>query len=107
MVSTCVPCRRSALHLAALSLIAWYPMVPPHAPDGREVNHSAPLAQWTIRRTFQRDTVCEAAKDRLRRAGLDRMATTAKGAGSAGNIKWCAQCQAECVATDDPRLKGK
>jgi len=45
-------------HAAAPTFVGWYLMVPPAIPDTHEVNKSAPVAQWTIRRTFPRDAGC-------------------------------------------------
>ncbi len=107
MRSADVSARRPALHLAALSLIAWYLMVPPTVPGTHEINQSAPLSQWTIRRSFPREAGCLSARDRVRQIGQNRMATETRGRSGAGHLRWCVDCHAECVATDDPRIKGK
>jgi|HubBroStandDraft_6_1064221.scaffolds.fasta_scaffold214846_3 hypothetical protein len=49
-------------HAAALALVGWYLMVPPAIPGTHEVNQSAPLSQWTLRRMFPRNQGCETAK---------------------------------------------
>ncbi len=95
-------------HAAALSLMAWYLMVPPVIPNTpREANKSAPLSQRTIRRTFPRNEGCEAAKDRLLKRGMAAQAqrdTTGR-RGLRNTEASCILCQARCVSEDDPRLK--
>lgn len=94
-------------HAAALSLIGWYLMVPPFVPNTHEVNKSAPLSQWTKRRTFPKNEGCEAAKERVQKAGLAHQAQIdAIGRHRNHNPELhCALCQAQCVPADDPRLK--
>jgi hypothetical protein len=94
-------------HAAALSLMAWYLMVPPRIPNTGEVNKSVPLSQWIIRRSFPRNQGCEAAKDRLQKQGLANQAEVdAMGRRAPHNPEFhCVLCQAQCVADDDPRLK--
>jgi hypothetical protein len=96
-------------HAAALSLMTWLLMVPPHVPNSGEVNKSAPLSEWVTRRRFPHNQGCEAAKERLQKAGqaheaeLDTM-----GRRGPHNPEFhCFLCQAQCVSVDDPRLKAK
>jgi hypothetical protein len=96
-------------HAAALSLMTWLLMVPPHVPNSGEVNKSAPLSEWVTRRRFPHNQGCEAAKERLQKAGqaheaeLDTM-----GRRGPHNPEFhCFLCQAQCVSADDPRLKAK
>ncbi len=93
-------------HAAALALVGWYLMVPPAIPNTHEVNKSAPLAQWTIRRTFPRNAGCENAKSRLRTQALAAQAEkdAAGRRGQRNPDSYCILCNAECVSTDDPRL---
>ncbi len=102
-----ITARRSAVHVAALSLVAWYLMVPPKVPGTGQINPSAPRSQWIIRRTFPREEGCLTARDRLRTEGQNRIATKARGVSGGGQLRWCVGCSAECVATDDPSLKAK
>jgi len=96
-------------HAVALALVGWYLMVPPAIPGTNEVNQSAPLSQWTIRRTFPHNEGCEAAKNRLHQQAL--AAQTQRDAfarrGQRDPDSHCVLCKAECVAEDDPRLKSK
>ena len=82
-------------------------MVPPMVPNTHEVNKSAPLSQWTKRHAFPKNEECEAARERLQKAGLARQANQdAVGRHRGHNPDLhCARCQAQCVADDDPRLK--
>jgi hypothetical protein len=94
-------------HAAAMSLIGWILMVPPWVPNTHQVNKSAPLSQWVKRRTFPKNEGCEAAKDRLQKAGLANQAevdTMGRHRPHSEELH-CAFCQAQCVAEDDPRLK--
>jgi len=98
----------SIRHAAALSLMTRLLMVPPVIPNTpREANKSAPLSQWTIRRTFPRNEGCEAAKDRLLKQGMAAQAQRdATGRRGLRNTEAsCILCQAQCVSEDDPRLK--
>jgi len=113
-------------HAAALALVGWYLMVPPpHTvlqgvgegapliarPAGEEgpsivqeevevPNPKAPLSQWSKEASFDTAKECEAKRKANRRAyagfyrGLRDYALTAA-------------VSAQCVATDDPRLKEK
>jgi hypothetical protein len=94
-------------HAAALALVGWYLMVPPAMPGIHEVNQSAPLSQWNIRRKFPHSQGCEAAKARLHDQALaaqtENDAMNPRRGGNPGLR--CILCQAQCVAEDDPRLK--
>ena len=96
-------------HAAVLALLAWYLMVPPAIPSTDEVNQSAPLSQWRIRHIFPHNEGCEAAKARLRDQAL--AAQTQRDALARRSQRnpdsHCVLCKAQCVAEDDPRLKGK
>ncbi len=94
-------------HAAAFVLVGWVLMVPPRIPGTGEVNQSVPLSQWTIRRAFNRNEGCEAAKARLRDQAL-----AAQTENDAANPRRgrnpelrCVLCSAQCVEDDDPRLK--
>jgi hypothetical protein len=98
----------SIRHAAALALlVGWYLMVPPAIPGTGEVNRSAPLSQWTIRRQFPHNQGCEAAKARLHQQTLaDQTQRSLRRASASRNPEsHCILCNAQCVAEDDPRLK--
>ena len=94
-------------HAAVLSLVAWYLMVPPLVPNTHEVNRSAPLSQWTIRRQFPRNQGCEAARDRLQMQGQAAQSVgDATGRRAHRNPEsTCALCNAQCVEEGDSRLQ--
>jgi hypothetical protein len=71
-------------HTAALALTGWFLMRPPlphlNAHAIRRVNPAAPMARWTIVRTFPTQKECDAHR----------------------GDPW-----ERCIASDDPRLKAK
>ena len=94
-------------HAAALALVGWYLMVPP--PQSFE-NHKlgppdlmAPLSSWRQEDQFDRVKDCEGSmlKTKVYFANLK----TNGDAGIVNNVK--AWMGARCIASDDPRLKGK
>jgi hypothetical protein len=99
-------------HAAALALVGWYLMVPPlrHGkPTGADaVGPEAPLSVWQNMGSF--DTAADCYKDlhsiRIRHeAGKDL-----QGDNLPADLKaefLALDSDALCIATDDPRLKGK
>ena len=86
-------------HTAALALVGWYLMMPPSMRDRpleepRIPDLSAPLAQWTIRFSYDSAGDCE--------RGLSVLMDNAK---SNGEKRFASV--ANCIATDDPRLRQK
>ena len=104
-------------HVAALALVGWYLMIPPtldqeawiignsasasvarstfgwgkdcwKTPTAKTADVTAPLAEWTRVQPFETLAACEAERSKL----LTSTQMT--------------QQNAECFATDDPRLKG-
>jgi hypothetical protein len=103
----------SLRHTAALALVGWYLMVPP-AQNDNDVQYNAPLAQWTIEHVFDSAVECDAMRYRWRSrakriwaAVIDpkKELSAADGRLSIAQGRQLEAC--ECVATDDPRLKGK
>ncbi len=89
-------------HAAALALVSWYLMVPP--PHSSE-SQPPPLSEWSVYQTFESADVCY-----FFRTG------TASGMVQDPPPDFAERFdsrfmdifkQAECVATDDPRLKSK
>jgi hypothetical protein len=84
-------------HAAALALVGWYLMSPPHLHwNGQHVTFSldAPLREWKVVQPFDEAWKCD---KRLMQ-----------------NVVECGTCpleslwlSAQCIATDDPRLKDK
>ena len=82
-------------HAAALTLVGWYLMVPPHLHwNGQHVTFSsdAPLREWKVAQPFDEAWKCDQTLMQ--------------------NVVECETCpleslwlSAQCIATDDPRLK--
>ena len=93
-------------HAAALALVGWYLMVPPILSNGpspsivdARVGVEKPLSEWDVQDTFDSATECKRARQTL----------TAKTVANDPNLRALlekADSLAQCVATDDPRLKG-
>jgi hypothetical protein len=93
-------------HVIALALVGWYLMVPPTVPNTNEVDKTAPVKQWTIRRSFPHSQGCEMARDKVRQAALQNLSerdSTAR-RGRRDPEAFCPLCVAQCVSQDDPRL---
>jgi hypothetical protein len=95
-------------HAAAFAIVGWYLMVPPAIPGTAQVDQSAPLSQWKIRRKFPHNQGCETAKARLHDQAL--AAQTQNDAmnprrGERDPELHCILCQAQCVEDSDSRLK--
>jgi len=101
-------------HLAALTLVGWYLMMPPDsAKIPHEVEQSAPLSRWAIVATFDTTEKCEKALADLQNANRDPIELDTTGRlrrfqkkppdpalGTARAIN------SGCVESDDFRLKG-
>ena len=90
-------------HAAALALVGWYLMVPP--PYSERARSLLPLSEWSIYKTFESADACtffreDVATGMLQDAPPDFVVQFDS---SFMNIFQ----QAECVASDDPRLKEK
>jgi len=103
-------------HAAALALVGWYLMVPPVADRAydlsqpRLIEGSAPLSDWLIRRAYDTADECEKAKEELRKDGWPRIVSSRKDSNTTERIWSIDKVQestAECIETDDPRLKEK
>ena len=90
-------------HVAARSLVGWYLITPPPMLDPVfRAGLTEPLDDWYIESSFDTATECEAARESLIHKsftptpadiGVSQMLALYRGA--------------QCVATDDPRLKEK
>jgi hypothetical protein len=84
-------------HAAALALIGWYLMIPPRtAHDQQAFDDQAPIARWFVFSAHDAAHECEGAKF-LNREAHKQTADPMKPALDS----------AQCIATDDPRLKEK
>jgi hypothetical protein len=102
-------------HAAALALVGWYLMIPPvFSPmeqHPRSFNSlSAPPNKWDIWAKFDSESECEKEKEHLRTEAPIRLkfAREHPDQDPNGNIVAVSEAWqlAECVAADDPRLKG-
>ena len=102
-------------HAAALALVGWYLLIPPvFSPMGsnpRSSNDlSAPLNRWDIwGNAFDSEVSCRKEKERLRAEAPRRLrfAHEHPDQDPNGNIVAVSEAWqlAECIASDDPRLK--
>jgi hypothetical protein len=83
-------------HAAALALVGWYLMIPPRGHDPQTFDDHAPLASWFVFSAHDAAHECEGAKF-LNREGHKQ----------SGDPMKAAMDSAQCIATDDPRLKEK
>ncbi len=94
-------------HAAALALTGWYLMVPPmpydHQTHEMDVDLSTPVSEWTLLGSFDTANDCKKRVDELIQQGGEAVDRHAKGAEQRLNDL----TSAACIATDDPRLKGK
>ncbi len=94
-------------HAAALALLGWYLMLAPirEAPGGRSyVDIEAPLNQWTVTGAFDRADSCQQAKARGQREGKEQKFHPAGGERELEKLLWIDFIEAQCIASDDPRL---
>ena len=82
----------SCRHAAALTISAWYLMLPPT--NGKNVTQGAPLEKWTNSGVYESAEECESVIGRLQSGLRGRESETRPFA-------------AQCIASDDPRVKGK
>ena len=89
-------------HAVALVLVGWYLMVPPTTDNTVNVDPSVPLPKWVVLRAFDTAAACNDAQDQLRyhTSRLNLQIPVAAAASEAAEFS-------QCIASDDPRLKGK
>ncbi len=91
-------------HTAALALVGWYLMTPPFASGPTGFDANAPLSRWPISQAFDTASECNADRTGVIQvsAGVARAVSDPT---AQRHLKlWLAS---QCIATDDPRLKGK
>ena len=83
-------------HATALALVGWYLMVPPMNswPGLPWIDRDAPLSRWTTSAMFDSAKDCEIAREKHEHA-------------YALAVKSTIDDGAVCIASDDPRFKGK
>jgi len=82
-------------HTAWLALMGWYLMIPPSMTNG--FDDAAPLAKWFVYASYDSAHECEGSKFLNREGFKQRKDDRLKDAFE----------HAQCIATDDPRLKEK
>jgi hypothetical protein len=91
-------------HAAALALVGWYLMAPPIAKNFQSVLQ-APLSRWSIEAGFDSADACNQAKFAVTQgravSKLPNLPANARATIST------AHRMSQCIASDDPRLKGK
>jgi len=95
-------------HAAALALVGWYLMLPPQHGGSADFNTHAPLSEWTVLEKYDDTSACERGKmDQLSkwydRASVDRPGTKEAEKDILMTIRLN---DSQCIASDDPRLKG-
>jgi hypothetical protein len=106
--------RMKPRHAGALALLGWYLLIPPvFSPMGhhpRAFNDlKASINRWDIQASFESEASCEKEKERIRKEAPLRIqfANEHPDQDQNGNILAVAEAWqlAECVASNDPRLK--
>jgi hypothetical protein len=94
-------------HAAALALVGWYLMVPPPVDEPYKVNTEAPLTSWKVYQTFSTLDECDKSlvsmQDKYQHTASAPLGTIKKGSRAFALQMTFAQC----VASDNPRLKVK
>jgi hypothetical protein len=89
-------------HAAALALVGWYLMVPPLSRSSNRQkigsDFSRPLSEWLSVSVYDSEADCNKEIDAMNQ----RAASMAREHHTMLNIS-----HAQCIATDDPRLKDK
>jgi hypothetical protein len=96
-------------HAAALALVGWYLMVPMTG-HPRRYNPDAPLSEWLITGAFDTGAECNAAQLQSIAGARGEFADEpffAIANPEQRKILTQAFKDSQCVASDDPRLKGK
>ena|SRR5208337_381242 len=97
-------------HAAALALVGWYLMAPPfhHKNTGviDSVESEAPLSTWTLIDSF--DTAAECRSGHEKNIAAERLSGQSSHLSpEIEAVRVLAAFHAQCIATDDPRLKEK
>jgi hypothetical protein len=85
--------------IAALALVSWYLLVPPSLSSVSKDKNIPALSRWTIVRAFNAEEACDVERAKSSKGDL----TLGEYRGMPAEEIYDAQC----VASDDPRLKSK
>ncbi|MGD0076804.1 MAG: hypothetical protein ABSD31_21115 [Candidatus Binataceae bacterium] len=92
-------------HAAALAAVGWYLMVPPFG--NGDFKENAPISQWSTDTSFDTAKECEdyrVAVNKKTQADLPPHGSKPTDSAQAFAVK---MLLGQCIASDDPRLKGK
>jgi hypothetical protein len=99
-------------HTAALALVGWYLMTAPVTYNEKDdfwgAYFGASMGDWDIRGVYDTARACSNSQDMVRAAAEKKLSHGTKG--KTNKQAWAqlgADSYAECIATDDPRLKEK
>jgi hypothetical protein len=92
-------------HAAALALVGWYLITAPLTDDSR-ADLGAPLSTWHVWRRFDSVQECEKMRKTVRGAGEPAESSEQYRSPESVEPKLGLRA-AQCIATDDPRLKEK
>ena len=102
-------------HAAVLALVGWYLMMPPprQQTDGkgrlsltRDIDSTAPLSTWEVGAAFNSPQECNQALGELR-TKINREIANPDMRADERHFYTGKSAFAQCIATDDPRLKPK
>jgi hypothetical protein len=91
-------------HAAALALVGWYLMTPP--PKGREIDSTAPLSKWEAGAAFNSPDECNKARGELLEK-VNRKIADPNMPEDERHFYLGKSGFAQCISTDDPRLREK
>jgi hypothetical protein len=99
-------------HAAALALVGWYLMIPPEVypgPNSSRVLMPPPFDRtWRVKATFNSANDCEVAREKHETdVALALKSAIPKRYEAHPTLSSPIDDGALCIATDDPRLKGK
>jgi hypothetical protein len=107
-------------HAAAVALVGWVLLLPPLVlpdselhPEPLDVDRKAPLSEWLQEQSFERAEDCKEALKALPDEVRNQHSVIIPGNMGAVEIEQShanlvmGALSAECIRTDDPRLKGK
>jgi hypothetical protein len=96
----------NVLHAAVLALVGWYLMVPPGIESSLRVDPDAPIGTWVHYGSYDSANECEENIHYLHQQA-DKFSNDQRAHPKTLKESEAAQFMSgECIATDDPRLKG-
>ena len=91
-------------HAAALALVGWYLMIPPH-PTDTTLDSDAPLSKRRVYDAFDTAATCDTARASEEQDWKSKADADPDNALAKFLVK--SLLTSQCIATDDPRLKEK